>query len=88
MPPKTRRSAVSARVQPNERPPCHVRRAGAAGPRGFGDDAGSARERVGASPMAIYHWEIGRTHPHHDAYPRLAEALQTTIDYLMTGRVR
>lgn len=45
-------------------------------------------ERVGASPMAIYHWEIGRTHPHHDAYPRLASALQTTIDYLMTGRVR
>jgi transcriptional regulator with XRE-family HTH domain len=43
-------------------------------------------ELVGASPMAVYHWEIGRTHPHHDAYPRLASALQCTIDYLMTGR--
>ena len=49
---------------------------------------GELAERINATPTALYHWELGRSHPHHDVYPRLASALQTTIDYLMTGRVR
>lgn len=47
---------------------------------------GELAERINTTGAAIYQWEIGRTHPHHDTYPRLASALQTTIDYLMTGR--
>lgn len=40
---------------------------------------------VGATGNAVYHWEIGRTHPHHDMYERVADALQASIDYLMRG---
>ena len=58
--------------------------------RALREDHGLSRkelaERIHASPMAIYAWERGRTHPYHDVYPRLAGALQTTVNYLMTGR--
>lgn len=44
--------------------------------------------RIHATPGTLYSWEIGRSRPLRTsrAYGRLAEALQTSVDWLTTGR--
>ena len=42
---------------------------------------------INASTDAVYSWETGRAHPRPDALPRLAEALQTTVEALAGERM-
>lgn len=44
-------------------------------------------ERIGSSQVALYQWEIGRNRPLRTsgAVERLAEALQTSVDFLTKG---
>ena len=44
--------------------------------------------RINATPGTLYSWEIGRSRPllKSVAVKRLADALQTTVDWLTTGR--
>lgn len=43
-------------------------------------------DRAGAKPSQISRCERGGYHPRPDLLPRLAEALEVSLDYLMTGR--
>lgn len=43
-------------------------------------------DRIGAKPSQISKFERGSYLPRPDLLPRLAEALEVSLDYLMTGR--
>lgn len=43
-------------------------------------------DRIGARPTQISKYERGSGLPRPDLLPRLAEALEVSLDYLMTGR--
>ena len=43
-------------------------------------------DRIGAKPAQISKYERGSHFPRPDLLPRLAEALEVSLDYLMTGR--
>lgn len=43
-------------------------------------------DRIGARPSQISKYERGSYLPRPDLLPRLAEALEVSLDYLMTGR--
>ncbi len=53
--------------------------------RGKGITQNELGERLGVSPQSVSKWERGETLPDSAILPDLAAALETSIDYILTG---
>jgi transcriptional regulator with XRE-family HTH domain len=52
----------------------------------LGMTRGDLAERIHVTTTALSQWEIDRTHPHFEMYARIADALGSSLDYLMAGK--